>query len=168
MANEEDLQVTKSLRREIIERIRLRTQINWFKIAALGVLVSWDKEAALWALPFVAISFDLAILHNANYIHQTGDFLARYPWWREFETRPGQKRWVRIKVDLADRASYLIITVLAIFYAWFSLRNSVTSPHWLKCWWIGLILLLSGIEFWLACISLIRWPAEERPSAGKA
>ena len=72
-----ELQVAQCLREEIVERIRLRTQINWFKMAALGALIGWNqKEIVPWIIPFIAISFDLAILHNAIYIHQIGDFIA--------------------------------------------------------------------------------------------
>jgi len=160
--NQNDLQVTESLRSEIIERLRLRTQINWFKVAALGGMIAWNKpEIASWIIPIIAISFDYAMLHNALYIHQIGDFLAGYPSWRELETRPGQKKWVRVRIDLADRVSYLIVTAVAVVYCWITLKDVSTQPHWLKCWWWGFVICLLLAEMWLAVLSLIRWPASE-------
>lgn len=162
MAESENLSVTNSLRNEILERIRLRTQINWFKLASLGALLGWQKNVGLWIAPFVAISFDYAILHNANYIHQIGDFLSRYAWWHDFESRQGQRRWTRLSIDLADRMNYLLITLLTICYSWYLLQNVVVNPHWLKCWWVGSILVLLAFEFYHVCLSMIRWPDPEK------
>ena len=54
--SEGDLQVAESLRKVIVERLRLRTQINWFKVAALGGMVAWNQPSiTLWVIPMVAI-----------------------------------------------------------------------------------------------------------------
>ncbi len=162
--NQGDLQVTKQLRKEIIERIRLRTQINWFKMAALGALLAWNQpKIASWIMPFVAISFDFSILHNAIYIHQIGDFIAGYKWWHDFEWRVAQLRWKRIPIDLlTDRLSYIIITLGAVIYSILNLKTQSTQPVWLKCIWFKLIVVLLGIECWMLILSLIRWQREPK------
>ena len=156
--NEDQRHISESLRQEILERIRLRTQINWFKMATLGALLAVKNDSIPWFLPFVAFSFDFSILHNSIYIHTIGNFLYTYKEWEQYEGRFHEgESWWKIPVDLLlDRLGYVSITFFVSAYSWVQLGGFDLFSCYVGIVWCCVLLVFGYVELRMLPPTLIR------------
>jgi hypothetical protein len=160
------VEIQGQIKNEITERIKLRTQINYVKMAVIGGVLVYalqsSSDISNWFFAFlciIAFSFDLSIIHNSYYINSLGNYLAR-----EIEPKikivKGWAGSVREEKslfiwDILDRLGYAIITLAIFFFSFIKVFSSRTSFLTITVFAIALV-CATALEIFLIWLSLIK------------
>ena len=160
------VEIQRQIKNEITERIKLRTQINYIKMAVIGGVLAYalknSPDISNWLFVFlciIAFSFDLSILHNAYYINSLGNYLAREiepkikilkGWAHSLRGENSPFIW-----DFLDRLGYAIITIAIFFFSFIKIFLSGT-PSWKVILFAIALVFATGAEIFLICFSLMR------------